>query len=103
MIQLSAEIIEMTAQPISLKEAKFKNTSSQAAKFSAPITESVSDTSTSTWYIGGKFSMSEMIKYGIKILGIGGGGGEQLPSRSRGEKAVRIRDKLHWDHQSVST
>ena len=34
----------------------------------------MSNTSTSTWNTGGKFTTSQAIKYGVKVLGIGGGG-----------------------------
>jgi hypothetical protein len=71
---VSGHILEVTSEPTVVKTAKFENNSSQDASFNVSISESVTDTSTSTWSTGGSLSFSQKIEYGVKFLGVGGKG-----------------------------
>ncbi len=74
----SAEILEITSEPIMLKSQEFVNGSSVAATFNVGLTDSVSDTTSSTWSSGGVLTIGQKITYSISFLGTGGGGETSL-------------------------
>ena len=70
----SAEILEITSEPVALKTQTFENNSSYEAEFNVSVTDTVTDTSESSWETGGTFTVGQMIKYEVGFLGTGGGG-----------------------------
>lgn len=78
----SAEIIGITSEPVILKTQTLKNSSSQTATLTAQITDTVQQTTKSTWSTTNTVEVSQSIKYEIGFLGTGGGG-ETSSSYSR--------------------
>ena len=76
----------MTTTPVVVKTQTFTNDSSHRATFNVGITETVTDTSSSSWNTGGTLTMSQKINYDIGFLGTGGGGETSVTySQSWGE------------------
>ncbi len=61
-----------------LKTQKFDNSSSVEATFNVSISDSVSQTATSTWSTGGTFTIGQSISYEIGFLGSSVGGETSL-------------------------
>lgn len=68
----SAEILAITSEPVIVKTQDFINSSSKKGVFNVSITESVQNTSSSTWSTSGTLTISRKINVGIEFLGIGG-------------------------------
>ena len=73
-VSTSAEILAVTSEPQILKTQTFENDSSKEATFNVSISDSVTDSVTSSWQQGGEFTVDQKIKYNVEILGTGGGG-----------------------------
>ena len=74
----SAEILGITSEPVILKTQEFDNSSSVEATFNVSISDSVSQTATSTWSTGGTFTIGQSISYNIGFLGSSVGGETSL-------------------------
>lgn len=70
----SAEILSVTLKPVQLKTQTFTNSSSHTATFNVGITETVGDTTTSSWTTGHTLTLEQKITYKVGFLGTGGGG-----------------------------
>lgn len=77
-VSTRAEVLEVTSQPVILQTKTFTNSSSVSATFNVGISESVNDTTTSSWNTGGKFTFTQTMKYQVGFLGTGGGGETSL-------------------------
>lgn len=73
-VSTSAEILQVTSEPVILKTQTFENNSSKEATYTVSISDSVTDTVVSSWQKGGEFTVDQRIKYNIVVLGTGGGG-----------------------------
>lgn len=76
LVPVKAEILGITSNPTILKTQKFINSSSVTGTFNVGITESVTNTVSSSWSTGGTLTVGEKISYGIKIEGVASVGGE---------------------------
>ena len=74
----SAEILGITSEPVILKTQEFDNSSSVEATFNVSISDSVSETATSTWSTGGTFTIGQKVSYKIGFLGSSVGGETSL-------------------------
>ena len=74
----SAEILGITSEPIILKSQVFENNSSKEADFNVTISDSVSNTTSSSWSTGGTLTVGQKITYQVEFLGTGGGGETSL-------------------------
>lgn len=70
----SAEIIELTSEPVIIKEQTFKNNSKLNATFKVDINEALSNTCSSNWKTEGQLSIGQKFNYSISFLGNGGSG-----------------------------
>lgn len=70
----SAEILEITSEPTILKTQTFKNSSDHKATFDVNISESVSQTVSTSWSTSGSITVKQAFKYEVGFLGTGGGG-----------------------------
>ena len=57
----SAEILGITSEPVILKTQEFDNSSSVEATFNVSISDSVSETATSTWSTCGTFTIGQKV------------------------------------------
>lgn len=64
---IDAEILGITSQPIIVKTQEFINNSDVEGTFNVSITDSVSNTSTSTWSVGGSLTITQKVSYGLKF------------------------------------
>lgn len=65
----SAEILDITSKPVSLRTQHFTNSSSHTATFNVHITDTVSDTTSSTWSTGGTLTIGQKLEYNIGFAG----------------------------------
>ena len=80
-----AKILGITSEPVIVKTQKFENNSSKKGTFNVAISETVQDTTTSSWSTGGTLTVGQKFEYKVKFLGTGGGGETSLSySQSRG-------------------
>lgn len=63
----SAEVLGITSEPIIVKTQEFVNNSDVAGTFNVSITDSVSNTSTNTWSVGGSLTITQKVSYGLKF------------------------------------
>ncbi|WDV47427.1 ETX/MTX2 family pore-forming toxin [Clostridiaceae bacterium M8S5] len=77
----SAEILDITSEPIIVKTQKFINNSDVAGKFNVAISDTVTDSVTNSWSTTSTITVGQKIGYGIKFLG--GGTGETSISYSQ--------------------
>lgn len=71
---LSTEILEVTSEPLIMKSQIFENDSNTvSAVFDVAISDTVSNTSTSTWNTGGTFTVGQAFTYKVKVLGVEAG------------------------------
>ena len=70
----SAEIVSFEANPIIVKQQTFTNESSHTGEFTVSISDSVTQSTTTSWETGGDFTVGQTFKYEIGFLGTGGGG-----------------------------
>ena len=70
----SATITGMSSEPVIVATKTLTNNSSVPADFDANISESVSNTSTSTWSQTNTIEVGQKFTYDVKFLGSGGGG-----------------------------
>ena len=93
---VSAEILDVTSEPVALVTKTLENNSSHEGTFKADLSESVTDKVSLSWNIQHTVSLNQKIKYQIGFLGTGGGGETDISfSKSWGEggtesKAVTI-------------
>lgn len=73
-----AEILGITSEPVIVKTQKFENNSSNKGTFNVSISETVQDTTTSSWSTGGTLTVGQKFEYKVKFLGTGGGGETSL-------------------------
>lgn len=66
-----AEILEITSQPVIVKEQTFVNNSKVPGDFHVGISDQVSNSVASSWSTGGTFTIGEAIKVNAEILGTG--------------------------------
>lgn len=69
-----AEILEITSEPKIVATQTLTNESNLTASYSSKISEQVTNSVSNTWSSSSQLSFSQMIKYEIGFLGIGGGG-----------------------------
>lgn len=74
----SAEILEITSEPVIVKTQEFENNSSQTGLFDVAISDEVSNTTSSNWSTGGELSIAQSFTYGVKFLGAGAEGETSL-------------------------
>lgn len=90
----SGEILEVTSNPVALATKTLENDSSFEGEFSSDLSESVSNTVTTSWNMQHTVSVNQKIKYSIGFLGTGGGGetdfGYSLSWGEGGEKSKSI-------------
>ncbi|UCS92145.1 follicular epithelium yolk protein subunit [Echinicola marina] len=67
----SAEILGITSEPVIVKTQEFTNESSKKGTFNVAISESVNNTTSSNWSVGGSLSVGQKITYGVEFLGTG--------------------------------
>lgn len=70
----SAEILEITSEPQILKTQTFKNNSSKKATFNVAISDTVSNTTSSSWSTNNQLTIGQDFKYGMSFLGTGAEG-----------------------------
>lgn len=70
----SVTITGITSEPVIVAQQNFKNSSSVAATFNCGISQSVANTSSSTWTQTNTQTFSQKITYKIGLPGAGGGG-----------------------------
>ncbi len=70
----SAEILEITSEPVIVKTQEFVNNSSQTGTFNVGISDSVNNTTSSNWSTGGTLTVGQEFEYGVKFLGTGASG-----------------------------
>lgn len=70
----SAEILGITSEPVIVKTDEFANSSSLTATFNVAISESVANTTSSSWSLGGALTIGQSFSYGVKFLGAGAEG-----------------------------
>lgn len=72
-----AEILEVDSEPVILSKKELKNDSSEKATFDASISDSVTNTVSSSWSTGGNLTIGNRISYGVSLdvkpWGVGGG------------------------------
>lgn len=76
LVPVKAEILGITSNPTIIKTQEFVNSSSVTATFNVGISETLSNTSTSSWSTGGTLSVEEKISFSVTIEGIASVGGE---------------------------
>ena len=102
LVATSAEILDITSEPVSLKTQIFQNDSTHEADFDVSISDSVSDSVTSSWNTGGTLSVGQMIKYEVGFLGTGGGGETSLSySQSWGVGGTKTKTVTVGSRSSV--
>ena len=75
----SAEILEITSEPVILKTQTFENSSfTEDVTYNASITDTVSNRVTSSWSTDNTLTVGQTIKYSVSFLGTGGGGESSL-------------------------
>lgn len=74
MVAQSAEILEITSQPVIVKTQEFENNSDHEATFNVAISEQLNNTTSSNWSTGGTLSIGQKFEYGVSFLGTGGKG-----------------------------
>lgn len=74
----SAEILEITSEPVIVKTQEFANNSKQTGTFNVGISESVNNTTSSNWSTGGTLSIGQKFTYGVSFLGAEGKGETSL-------------------------
>jgi hypothetical protein len=74
LVPTSAEILSLTSKPVIVASKIFKNDSTQTGTFDTSISQSVTNTSSSSWSYSNQISVGQKISYGISYLGTGGGG-----------------------------
>ena len=85
-VTASAEILDITSKPVALKTETFENNSSHDANFQVSVTDTVSDTVSSSWNTGGSLLIGQKIKYMVGFLGTGAESESSISStRSWGE------------------
>lgn len=70
----SAEIREISSEPVIVKEQTFKNNSSVSATFKVEINETLTNTCSSNWSTGGDLTIGQKFEYGVGFLGTGAKG-----------------------------
>ncbi len=73
-----AEILGITSEPVIVKTQEFENSSSVKGTFNVAITESVNNTTSSSWNNVSTLSVGQKFKYGVKFLGSGAEGETSL-------------------------
>ena len=69
-----AKILGITSEPVIVKTQEFANNSSQKATFNVEISESVNNTTSSTWSKVSTLTIGQKFSYDVNFLGSGGGG-----------------------------
>lgn len=70
----SAEILAITSEPVIVKSQEFVNNSSRTANFNVAISESVNNTTSSSWTVGNSLAIGQKFSYGVSFLGADGKG-----------------------------
>jgi len=98
-----AEILGITSEPVIVKTQEFENNSSKSGSFNVSISETVQNTSTSTWNTGGTLTIGQKFTYSVKFLGAGGGGETSLSySRSWGQGGSESKSTTVGSSSAVS-
>ncbi len=63
-----AEILSITSEPSVVKTQTFSNNSSKSAEFDVSISESVSNTVSSSWSTGGTLTIGQKFTYGVNFI-----------------------------------
>lgn len=74
LVAKSAEILSLTSEPVIIASKNFENNSKQTGTFEASISDSVTNTSSSSWSHSNEISVGQKISYKVSFLGTGGGG-----------------------------
>ena len=102
-ITASGEILEITSKPVALVTKTLENNSNIEGTFTADLSESVSDTVSSSWNVQHTVSVNQKIKYEIGFLGTGGGGETDISySQSWGESGEKSKTVTIGSSSSVS-
>ena len=78
LVPVSHQIVGVITNSVAIKSQHFENYSSKSARFDVSISDTVSNTVTSTWQTGGSLTFGQTIKYEVGFLGSGGGGETSL-------------------------
>lgn len=84
-VPIKAEILTISSEPIIVKTQEFANNSDIPGTFNVQINDTVQDSSTNSWNIGGSFTFTQKISYGIGFLTKGGGETSLSYTQSWGE------------------
>jgi hypothetical protein len=88
----SATITGITSEPVIVAQQSFKNTSSVKGTFNVGISQTVTDTATSSWTKTDTVTVGQKFTYKISFLGSGGGGETSLTySHSWGETTTESK------------
>lgn len=83
---VEAKVLSVNSKPEIIETQELKNESSKKGTFKAEISQSVNNTTESSWTTGGAFSIKQKISYGINFEGIGVSGETSFSySKSWGE------------------
>ena len=74
LVPVGATVLSISTEPIIVKSQIFENKSSQTATFNVFVSDTVSNSATSSWSTSGSFSVSQSIKYSVEVLGSGAEG-----------------------------
>jgi hypothetical protein len=70
----SAKILEVSSEPSIIAKKSFDNTSNVGGTFNASISETVTNSTESSWSMEDSISVSQSFSYDVSFLGTGGGG-----------------------------
>jgi hypothetical protein len=74
----SAKILEITSEPEIIAQETFSNTSSVKGTFNCGISDTVTNTTGSSWTNSNAIEVDQTFKYDVSFLGTGGGGETSL-------------------------
>ena len=71
---ISAEVLEMTSEPVALASRRFDNNHSTPATFNADLSDTVTESTESNWSETYGFEVGQTISYGVEFSGVNIGG-----------------------------
>lgn len=98
----SVTITGITSNPVIVAQQTFKNSSSVPATYNCGISQSVANTSSSTWTETNTQTFSQKINYKIGILGMGGGETSWTYAQALGESTTETQTVTVGTTSSVS-
>uniref|UniRef100_A0AAU6PBD9 Venom peptide n=1 Tax=Comana monomorpha TaxID=1555636 RepID=A0AAU6PBD9_9NEOP len=68
---IQAKVLGVQSEPVIINSQEFSNNSTEEAKFTATISQTIEDTVSNSWSKGGEFTLGQEISYSCEFAGVG--------------------------------